>query len=95
MTACPERPIRNGSRSLSHTHLYLKIGHARKQPLFSLEILFRHGSNAGPRAPDFSVPVRQRVWRTSVAGVVVYRGIFRNDSLSIDRSFRWLLRAAV
>lgn len=57
------------------------MGDDRRQPLFSLEILFRDGPDARSGAPDFSVPVRQRLWRPSAAGSVVHRRIFRNDTL--------------
>lgn len=71
------------------------MGDARRQPFFSLEILFRHGPDARSRAPDFSVPVRQRLWRPPTAGSVVHRRIFRDDTLGSNRSLRRLLRAAI
>ena len=71
------------------------MGDDRRQPLFSLEILFRDGPDACSGAPDFSVPVRQRLWRPSIAGSVVYRGILRYDPVSPDRSFRRLLCVAI
>src|SRR6266481_2210407 len=71
------------------------MGNARIQPLVSLEILLRHGSDAGARAPDFPFFVRKRLRRASIADAMVHRGIFGDDSVGTDRFVRRLLRAAI
>ena len=84
MAAAPDRPIQRLTQLVPHASILKNGGHARRQPLRSLEVLFRHGFDARSRTSDFPFPVRQRLWRPSIAGSVVYRGVFRDDTVCLD-----------